>query len=294
MTQYRSRRVNTECCSGATILVRRALVALAIACSFAQNVIASEQSRIGPPINILPVDQAQQHDATPTDRSSRDRSLPRTYSDSGSRANPSDNRRQTSPPPQNSGARTKAQQQSNASRQGQNEANARRQQNQNKPAMKPELAKASSPESSGQEAATTQITSSIAGSSALTDSFCKAVNRSAENELMIWQTQRLETLRAEIEIKLQDLDARQKIIEQAEERQKIESAGLASKLVAIIAKMRPDAAAAQIAEMPDATAARIIARLDPKSASLILNEVTPAKAARIADTLGSPPNGTKH
>jgi flagellar motility protein MotE (MotC chaperone) len=65
-------------------------------------------------------------------------------------------------------------------------------------------------------------------------------------------------------------------------------------LVLIYARMRPDAAAAQLAAMDEETAAAVINRLDPRNASGIMSEMDPAKAARltaiIAGAARIPPN----
>ncbi|ORE95799.1 MotE family protein [Acuticoccus yangtzensis] len=53
-------------------------------------------------------------------------------------------------------------------------------------------------------------------------------------------------------------------------------------LVAIYSGMRPDAASAQLAAMPELQAAALIAKVAPRTASSILNEMETKKAARIA------------
>jgi flagellar motility protein MotE (MotC chaperone) len=52
-------------------------------------------------------------------------------------------------------------------------------------------------------------------------------------------------------------------------------------LVEIYSKMRPDAAASQLAAMDELTAAAITSKLSPKVSSLVLAEMDPAKAARL-------------
>ena len=53
-------------------------------------------------------------------------------------------------------------------------------------------------------------------------------------------------------------------------------------LVDIYKKMRPDAAALQISELDEMTAAAILLKLSPRTASTILNEMDPKLAARLA------------
>ncbi|MFZ4807698.1 MAG: MotE family protein [Hyphomicrobiaceae bacterium] len=56
-------------------------------------------------------------------------------------------------------------------------------------------------------------------------------------------------------------------------------------LLRIYAKMRPDAAAAQISAMDEETAAAMVTRLDPRAASAILAEMDPQQAARLSATI---------
>ncbi|HEU0063115.1 MAG TPA: MotE family protein, partial [Hyphomicrobiaceae bacterium] len=56
-------------------------------------------------------------------------------------------------------------------------------------------------------------------------------------------------------------------------------------LVLIYARMRPDAAAAQLSAMDEETAAAVINRLDPRNASGIMSEMEPAKAARLTSII---------
>ena len=57
-------------------------------------------------------------------------------------------------------------------------------------------------------------------------------------------------------------------------------------VVEIYSRMNPEAAAQQIANMADDTAAAVLAKLRVRVASAILNEMEPARAAHLADTLG--------
>ncbi len=57
-------------------------------------------------------------------------------------------------------------------------------------------------------------------------------------------------------------------------------------VVEIYSRMKPDAAATQIAGMADETAAAVLAKLSPRSSSAIFNEMETARAAHLADLLG--------
>jgi flagellar motility protein MotE (MotC chaperone) len=64
-------------------------------------------------------------------------------------------------------------------------------------------------------------------------------------------------------------------------------------LVAIYAKMQPEAAAIQIAAMDDPMAAAILGKLKPGAAGAILNEMEAERASRLAVLLASAPSGEK-
>lgn len=56
-------------------------------------------------------------------------------------------------------------------------------------------------------------------------------------------------------------------------------------LLSIYTRMRPDAAAAQLAALDEETAAALLTKLQPRTASLILNEMEAAQAVRLAATI---------
>ena len=53
----------------------------------------------------------------------------------------------------------------------------------------------------------------------------------------------------------------------------------------IYARMRPDAAAVQLAALDEETAASVLTKLEPRAASLILNEMEAAQAVRLTATI---------
>jgi flagellar motility protein MotE (MotC chaperone) len=61
-------------------------------------------------------------------------------------------------------------------------------------------------------------------------------------------------------------------------------------VVTIYARMRPDAAAAQLVAMDEEMAAAVLTKLEPRNASLILNEMDAAQAARLTATIGGAAN----
>lgn len=124
--------------------------------------------------------------------------------------------------------------------------------------------------------------------------FCGAVGTVAAEARVAWQAQRLAELEkalaeriAQFETKAAEhrdwLARREEALRRADEA-----------VVAIYAKMRPDAAAAQLASLDDATAAAVLMKLNPRLAGTILAEIPAERAARLTEAmtgLKPPPPG---
>lgn len=112
--------------------------------------------------------------------------------------------------------------------------------------------------------------------------YCAAIRDPAREARVAWQAQSLLEIEARIEERIADLARlraeyetwlarREDFLRKAEEN-----------VIAIYSRMRPDAAAAQLAAMDNETAGAVIARLNPRQASAILNEMEPGRAALLA------------
>lgn len=124
----------------------------------------------------------------------------------------------------------------------------------------------------------------VSGRSSAQD-YCVNVAGAASQALVAWQAKRLAEVEEQIKQRIEELEAKraefqQWFAKQDEARRKTEEG-----VVAIFSKMRPDAAALQLAAMDEASAAAILARLNPRVAGAVLNEMTAAKAARLTDTM---------
>lgn len=116
-----------------------------------------------------------------------------------------------------------------------------------------------------------------------------ARNARAEKELaeleqrIVARTAELEAKRAELQAVI---DRHEAMVKKADER-----------LVAIYTRMRPDAAAAQFADMDEEMAAAMLIRLEPKKSSAILNEMEAPRAValtkKVAGLSTLPQTGTK-
>ena len=117
------------------------------------------------------------------------------------------------------------------------------------------------------------------------EQYCANIADAAADARFAWQAETLADLEKELEARLAELEAkraeyedwltrREEFLERAEEG-----------LVAIYAKMRPDAAALQLASMGEQTAAAVLSKLNARTASAILNEMEPERAARLTTAM---------
>ncbi len=135
-----------------------------------------------------------------------------------------------------------------------------------------------------------------AGAATEARQFCANNLAIAGDARIAWQTSKLLELEVQIKQRLVDLEARKAQL--AEWLQKHDEAmkKATDAVVAIYVHMKPDAAASQLAEMDDATAAAVIAKLPPRVAGPILNEMESPRAAHLTHGMLAPetaPDGKK-
>lgn len=115
--------------------------------------------------------------------------------------------------------------------------------------------------------------------------YCEVLADGASDARFAWQAKTLEAMRLDIEeraAKLEEkraetelwLKRRQDFLNKAEDR-----------IVSIYARMRSDAAAAQIAAMQDDAAVAILSKIDARAASAIFNEMEPGRAAHLTSVI---------
>jgi flagellar motility protein MotE (MotC chaperone) len=118
--------------------------------------------------------------------------------------------------------------------------------------------------------------------------YCSNIAPSVGEARVAWQMKRLQELDGQIKKRIEELEAkeaeardwvnkREEMLKRADED-----------VIAIYAKMRPEAAAAQLNLMDDASAAAILSKLNARAASTILNEMEAARAAKLADLISGP------
>ncbi len=116
--------------------------------------------------------------------------------------------------------------------------------------------------------------------------FCSNVVDPAVDARLAWQLKELEKAEAKLRERIAEVEAKRAEYEKwmalrDEFLKKAEAS-----MVEIYSRMRPEAAATQIAGMADETAAAVLAKLSPRNSSAIFNEMEPARAAHLADLLG--------
>lgn len=119
--------------------------------------------------------------------------------------------------------------------------------------------------------------------------YCTNIRDAAADARMAWQAKQLLELQTQIESRIAELNARQAEYEEWLKRRDEFLAKAGQQVSEIYAKMRPDAAAQQLAAIDDETAASVLANLVPRSASAILNEMEPRRAAQLALAIAGPP-----
>ena len=104
----------------------------------------------------------------------------------------------------------------------------------------------------------------------------------------------LKALRTEIARRMADLDAKKTEVENLVKRRDAFTQLADEGKIAIYLKMKPDAAAAQLAAMDETVGAAIISKLPPRTASVILAEMPADQAARLTVAMSGPKDTDKH
>lgn len=111
--------------------------------------------------------------------------------------------------------------------------------------------------------------------------YCDNVAPLAAEARIAWQTRRMSELEAQLKQRIADLDAKEaEARDWVTKRQTMMNAA-SEDVVAIYAKMEPEAASTQLAAMDEPVAAAILAKLKAGVASAILNEMEAAKASKL-------------
>ncbi len=120
--------------------------------------------------------------------------------------------------------------------------------------------------------------------------YCTNIADAAADARLAWQKRTLMDLEQEIAKRLALLEEKSAELQAWLARREEFSKKAQAAVVTIYARMRPDAAAAQLVAMDEETAAAVLTKLDPRNASAILNEMDATQAARLAATISGAAN----
>jgi flagellar motility protein MotE (MotC chaperone) len=116
--------------------------------------------------------------------------------------------------------------------------------------------------------------------------FCSNVADPAVDARLAWQLKELEKAESLLRERIAEVEAKRAEYERWMALRDDFLKKAEAQVVEIYSRMKPDAAATQIAGMADETAAAVLAKLSPRSSSAIFNEMDTARAAHLADLLG--------
>jgi flagellar motility protein MotE (MotC chaperone) len=159
-----------------------------------------------------------------------------------------------------------------------------------KPAAAPAAPKAAAkPRNDAAAKAKPAAPSTPAPADAATDSdaalFCRNIADAASDARFSWQVKMLEDLDKQVKESMSRLEAKRAEYEDWLKRREDFLHKVEDGVVEMYGRMRPDAAAQQIASMTEEVALSVLMKLKPRTSSAILGEMEPTRAARLTDSL---------
>jgi flagellar motility protein MotE (MotC chaperone) len=115
--------------------------------------------------------------------------------------------------------------------------------------------------------------------------YCANIVNPAADARFTWQKKMLAAMEQEIAKRIAAMEEKSAELQKWLARREEFSKKANATLLSIYARMRPDAAATQMAGLDEETAAALLIKLEPRKASLILNEMDPNQAVRLAATI---------
>ncbi|KMO34513.1 MotE family protein [Methylobacterium aquaticum] len=112
--------------------------------------------------------------------------------------------------------------------------------------------------------------------------YCATIADAAADARFAWQKEQLAALEKQVEERIRRLEEKRAEYEAVVQRRKEFLAKADESVVAVYAKMRADAAALQLTNMPEDNAAAILVKLNARTASAVLAEMEASRAASLA------------
>lgn len=116
--------------------------------------------------------------------------------------------------------------------------------------------------------------------------YCTNIADPAKDARAALQAKRLQDLEAEVSRKIDELEGKRREYQDWLGQRQAFFDSTSTIMLDIYAKMKPDAAAAQLAGLDRTAAASLLAKLKPRAASAILAEMPPPAAAAIGKIIG--------
>lgn len=117
--------------------------------------------------------------------------------------------------------------------------------------------------------------------------YCVNIASAAADARFAWQKKTIAGLEEEIAKRIALLEEKTAEFQKWLARREEFTTKANETVLRIYARMRPDAAAAQLAALDEETAAAVLTKLEPRAASLILNDMDPVQAVRLTATISA-------
>lgn len=115
--------------------------------------------------------------------------------------------------------------------------------------------------------------------------FCRNISDAASDARFSWQVRVLEQLDKQVKESVDRLEVKRAEYEDWLKRREDFLHKVEDGVVEMYGRMRPEAAAPQIANMTEEVALSVLMKLKPRTSSAILSEMEPTRAARLTDSL---------
>ncbi|RDJ27443.1 hypothetical protein DWF00_10830 [Bosea caraganae] len=117
------------------------------------------------------------------------------------------------------------------------------------------------------------------------EAFCTSIRDPAAEARFAWQAKTLKSLEGKLSDTLAKLEEKKAELKRLMDQRDAETQQAETRMVEIFSRMRPEAAALQLAAMDQGIAASLLGKLAPRNASAVLNEMEAARAAQLAEAM---------
>ena len=135
------------------------------------------------------------------------------------------------------------------------------------------------------KAETAPAAPAASGASSDAEKFCTNIGDAASDARFAWEARTLKDLKAEIEAATAALEAKRAELQESLARRDEFQKRAEQNVTEIYSKMRPEAAAAQLAALDERTAAAVLIKLNSRAASAILGEMDIPRAVSLAELI---------